>query len=118
VDVGEYWDKTDDELYERLGSSLLGTPTAGISPDEQDRSRRYGKQWFGRQQSELKRRICNDKRVRELTGNTVSDRIVDAAAIADLLGQHNDYAMHAALIAVLVARIGLGTFCANLKTGS
>lgn len=117
MDIQDYWDFSDDDLYKMLGASLLGVGI-GISPEDQDNHRRFGKQWFARQYGELQRRICNDKRVRELTGTTVSDRFVDAAAVVELLGQHDDYAANAALIAVLVARIGLATFCANIKKGA
>ena len=117
MNVQDYWDFSNDDLYEMLGASLLGVGI-GISPEDRDNHRRFGKQWFARQYGELQRRICDDKRVRELTGTTVSDRFVDAAAIVELLSQHDDYRANAALIAVLVARIGLGAFCANVKAGS
>lgn len=115
--LNDYWEMGDDELYALLGAALLGT-RLGVSPEEQDRDRRFGKQWLERQTSELRRRICTDKRVRGLLGTTTSDRFIDAVTIAQLLGEHDDYAINAPLIAVLLARVGLGTFCANLPGGA
>lgn len=112
----DYWNMDDDELYTRLGAALLGT-RLGVSPEDHDRDRRFGKQWFERQIGELQRRICHDKRVKGLLGTTASDRFVDAATIAQLLSEHDDYAVNAPLIAVLVARLGLGTLCANVAGG-
>lgn len=80
MNVRDYWDLSDDDLYEVLGASLLGVGI-GISPE--NNYRRFGKRRFARQHGELQRRICNDKRIRELTGTTVSDHLVDAAAIVE-----------------------------------
>jgi hypothetical protein len=115
VDVKEYWDRSDDDLYELLGAALLGEGR-GLSPEEQDDQRRFGRQWFARQHDELQRRICRDKRVRQLIGTTASDRFIDAVTISEILSSHDDLGLNAALLAVLVARVGLGTFCANTGT--
>ena len=117
-DVGVYWERTDDELYELLGASLLGSGAVGISPEEQNRNRRFGRRWFERQYHELQQRICTDKKVRDLIGESVSDRMIDAGTVAGLLAQQDDYGPNAVLIAVLVTRIGLSAFCATARPRS
>ncbi|MGH3611050.1 MAG: hypothetical protein ACRDRK_00205 [Pseudonocardia sp.] len=114
-DFGDYWDCDDDELYELLGAALLGTGAVGISPEEQDRNRRFGKRWFDRQYHELQQRVCTQKTVRDLIGQPTSDRLVDAGTVAGLLAQQDDYGANSVLIAVLITRIGLSAFCANVK---
>ena len=114
-DFDDYWHRADDELYELLGASLLGSGSVGISPEEQDRNRLFGRRWFERQYHELQQRICTDKKVRDLIGESVSDRMVDAGTVAGLLAQQDDYGANAVLIAVLITRIGLSAFCATVK---
>jgi hypothetical protein len=114
ADLQKYWDKDDDQLYELLGASLLGVHI-GMSPEEQDRNRRFGKQWFDRQYHELQKRVCLDERVSDHLGTNLSDRILDVGALVGLLGAHDDYGINAVLISVLIARIGLGTFCAGVE---
>jgi hypothetical protein len=114
-DITSYSERSDDELYELLGAALLGTGTVGISPEEQDRNRRFGKQWFDRQYAELQRRICTQKTVQDLVGQSRSDRMVDAGTIAGLLAQQEDFGPNSLLIGVLVARIGLSVFCAGVE---
>jgi hypothetical protein len=117
-DLDLYWHRTDDELYELLGASLLGSRAVGISPEEQDRNRRFGRRWFDRQYHEIQQRVCTDRKVRDLAGESVSDRVIDAVTVAGLLAQQDDYGVNAVLIAVLVTRIGLRAFCATAKPGS
>ncbi len=55
-------------------------------------------------------------------GTTSSDRLLDAAGIYGVLqGLEGDSAVtgavNSAVLAVLVARIGLGTFCVNAPAG-
>jgi hypothetical protein len=110
--IDAYFDKTDDELYELLGADLLGDGL-GISPEDKDERRRFGKQWFDNKRRDLQRRICHHDKVKGLLGNSASDLAIDAAAIYETLQNLGEDAVNAAVLAVLVARVGLGAFCAN-----
>jgi hypothetical protein len=110
VDLIEFQDKSDDELYALLGAELLGE-ALGLSPEDEDEQRRFGKQWFADKHRELQRKICHHERVQPFLGTSGSDRVIDVAAIAELLT--DDLGPTSAIVAVLVARIGLGAFCQN-----
>ncbi|KDN81196.1 hypothetical protein [Kitasatospora cheerisanensis] len=117
--VEAYWDKSDDELYELIGAALLGDGP-GLSPEDEEEHRRFGREWFTNKHRELQRRICHDPRLQGLLGTTSSDRLLDAAGIYGVLqGLEGDSAVtgavNSAVLAVLVARIGLGTFCVNAR---
>ncbi|WP_067814679.1 hypothetical protein [Actinomadura kijaniata] len=107
-----YLDKSDDELFELLGTALLGEGP-GLSPEDRAAHRRFGRTWFDNKQRELQRKICNHPGIQNLLGTTGSDRVIDAAAIYELLDKMGEDPVVAPLVAVLIARIGLGTFCAN-----
>lgn len=110
--VEAYWDRSDDELYERLGAALLGEG-AGVSPDDRDSHRKFGRSWFGNKRRELQRIVCHAEALQGLMGTSTSDRVIDAAAVYELLQGHGHDPVNAAILAVLIARIGLGTFCAS-----
>lgn len=110
--VEEYWTKSDDELYAVLGAALLGEGL-GLSPEDADEFRRFGREWFANKHRELQRRICHHDRVQDLLGTTGSDRLLDAGAIYEILRRLGDDSVNAAVLAVLVARVGLGAFCDN-----
>ncbi|MFJ3927642.1 hypothetical protein [Streptomyces sp. NPDC090022] len=112
MSVETYWGKSDDELYLLLGAQLLGEGL-GLSPEDEEEKRRFGKQWFANKHREMQRRICHHERTQALIGTSGSDRLVDAYAIEELVGEFAGDPATAALIAVLVARVGLGTFCRN-----
>ena len=110
--VEAYWDKTDDELFELLGADLLGEGRC-IAPEDQDAQRRFGKEWFESKHQDLQRKVCHQKKIQGLLGTTGSDRLLDAATIYELLQHLGEEPVTAGVLAVLVARIGLGTFCVN-----
>jgi hypothetical protein len=107
-----YLEKTDDELYELLGACLLDDGL-GISPADRGANRRFGRQWFEHKYRDLQRGICHQERVQGLLGTTGSDRVLDAAAVYEILQHLGEEPATAGVLAVLVARIGLGSFCAN-----
>jgi hypothetical protein len=78
--------------------------------------RRFGKGWFGNKRRELQRRICHHDKLKGFLGNSSSDRAIDAAAIYELLQDLGEDSVNAGVLAVLIARVGLGTFCANAPT--
>ncbi|MET9678756.1 hypothetical protein [Streptomyces coeruleorubidus] len=110
--VEEYFQKSDDELYALLGAELLGEGF-GLSPDDEEDKRRFGKKWFENKRRELQRTICHHEQAQPLIGTSGSDRLIDAYAIQELLKEFAGDPTTAALIAVLVARVGLGAFCHN-----
>ncbi|MFD3679444.1 hypothetical protein [Streptomyces sp. NPDC058613] len=113
--VEEYWSRSDDELYALLGAELLGEGV-GLSPADDEDKRRFGQQWFANKHRELQSKICHHERAQALMGTTGSDRLLDAYALQELLQQSIGDPTTATLIAILVARVGLGTFCHNAPT--
>ncbi|MFD4671114.1 hypothetical protein ACFWNN_15365 [Lentzea sp. NPDC058450] len=114
MDLRPYLEMTDDELYATLGASLLGSG-AGMSPEDRDEAEDYGRTWFKARYAALQQQVCLHPKVKGLTGGSGSDRVVDAATIAELVQEAGGNPLHAAVIAVLVTRIGLGLFCANVR---
>ncbi|MFD3874421.1 hypothetical protein [Streptomyces sp. NPDC058623] len=110
--VESYWNKTDEELYALLGAELLGDGL-GLSPEDEESHRKFGKKWFTSKHDELQRRICHDEKAQSFLGTTSTDRVIDAVTVYELIGDFAGDAKTAALIAVLVGRVGLGTFCRN-----
>ncbi|MEI5101850.1 hypothetical protein RB200_29230 [Streptomyces sp. PmtG] len=110
MSVEEYWSRSDDELYALLGAELLGVGP-GLSPADDEDKRRFGQRWFANKHRELQSKICHHERAQAFIGTTGSDRLLDACAIQELLQQSIGDPTTSALIAVLVARVGLGTFC-------
>lgn len=110
--IESYWDKTDDELYALLGAELLGDGL-GLTPEDEDNRRQFGREWFANKHREFQRRICHHEKAQALLGTTASERIIDAFAVQELLADFDNDPKTVALIAVLVSRIGLGAFCRN-----
>ncbi|CAM5551631.1 hypothetical protein [Streptomyces avidinii] len=110
--VDEFLQKTDSELYALLGSSLLGE-TIGAAPSDPDRPRRFGREWFNGQLGALRTRICGHERLKGVAGTSVSDRAIDAHLLFEILGDFGGNPANTALIAVLAARIGVGTLCSG-----
>ncbi|NEA37448.1 hypothetical protein [Streptomyces sp. SID13031] len=110
--VEAFWDSSDDELFARLGAGLLGEGL-GISPDEQESHRRFGMTWFANKRRDLQQIVCHAEVMQGLLGTSRSDRIIDAAAVYELLQENGHDPVNAAVLAVLIARVGLGAFCAT-----
>jgi hypothetical protein len=117
MSVEAYWGKSDEELYAILGAELLGDGL-GISPEDQENSARFGKEWFTNKHRQLQRRICTHERVQGLLGTSTSDRFLDAVTIYELLKELGDDTVNAAVVAVLVARVGLGSYCSKMAEPS
>ncbi len=113
--VNQYLYRTDDELFEELGAKLLGDGL-GIGSDNPEKFRTFGKNWFDGKRKEFQRQICNDTRVQSLIRSSNGDRLVEAVTLADLLSSIAGDTVHPALLAVLVTRVGLGVFCANVPS--
>lgn len=112
MSIDEYLNKTEDELYTLLGASLLGD-TLGAAPSDPDLPRRFGQEWFNGQLDALRSRICGHERLKVMAGTSPSDRVIDAYALCEILGNFGGDPTKAALVAVLVARIGVGALCSG-----
>ncbi|MGK5638647.1 hypothetical protein ACSNOK_10105 [Streptomyces sp. URMC 126] len=112
MSVDDYLDKTDDEIYALLGTSLLGG-TLGVGPSDPDFPRRFGREWFHGKLDDLRSRICGHERLKAAVGTSHSDRVIDAYALYEILGDFAGDPAKAALVAVLVARIGVGSLCSG-----
>jgi hypothetical protein len=112
VTLEQYRDKTDDEIYEILGAMLQGEGL-GLGPSDRRRHRKFGREWFEGRHRELQRRICHDPRLQGFLGASTSDRLVDAAAIYEVLQQIGEDLVALPLLSVLIARVGLSEFCKN-----
>lgn len=110
--LDDYLAKTDKEIYELIGIELEGA-AIGFGPADRRRLRKLGKEWFEEKQRMLQSAVCHHERLQGFLGTTGSDRLVDAAAIFEVLQQLGDDLIAAPLLAVLIARVGLGEFCRN-----
>jgi len=67
---------------------------------------------------DLQSKICHHEKVQTLTGADRVERLVDAEAVNELLDDLGHDPVKAAVLAVLIARIGLSTFCTNAPAPS
>jgi hypothetical protein len=110
--VEQLWPLSDDELFARLGRSLM-QDGHDMSPNDDDGHRRFGVGWFRRHYADLRRHICGDERLDVVTRHSAADRTVDAITVQQILSNFAEYSTNAALIAVLVVRLGLSSLCAG-----
>jgi hypothetical protein len=111
--VTEYQELSEEELFWRLGESLLGSsPGFGFGPREDgDDQERFGREWFARQHGRLQRVVCGHPRVVPFLGTTGSDRVIDVLTLAEVLRGADIGPVDVVLVAVLVLRTGLGVLC-------
>jgi hypothetical protein len=109
---GTYFEKSDDELFELIGEALEGD-VIGFGPSDRRRLRKLGRSWFEEKRREMQATVCHHPRLQGFLGTSGSDRLVDAAAIYEVLQKIGDDLIAAPLLAVLIARVGLGEFCRN-----
>lgn len=88
----------DGEVFERLGTALLGS-----GPDP-ERARQFGEQWFQWKLPEIRTRLCTDDTLQRL------GEAPGAAEVAELLPRLGDRST-VACAAVLVVRRGLEAVC-------
>ncbi|MFG1919729.1 hypothetical protein [Micromonospora sp. NPDC048898] len=109
--LAEYLTRSDDELYAEIGAQLL-KEGRGLGPSDDDRQRKFGKDWFANQLGRLRRVVCAHTAVSVLVGAPTGDRTAEALAIFEALANENDLPVSRYILAVLLARIGLQQFCA------
>jgi len=107
-----YLAKTDKELYELIGFELEGN-ALGFGPADRKRLGKLWREWFEAKHRMLQAAVCHHERLQGFLGTSGSDRLVDAAAIFEVLQQIDHDLIAAPLLAVLIARVGLGEFCRN-----
>lgn len=108
--VDEYLDKSEKELYQLLGATLLGEGV-GFGPGDAARFGKFGKKWFDEKWEELRSRICGNSAVKALAESPESDRVVQVSTLTDLLGTIEGESSHTLLLAVLITKLGLNTLC-------
>jgi hypothetical protein len=113
VDLADLADKSDDELYELLGAEVEGD-SLGFGPGDLWHLRRIGKEWFDDHLEDLQRAVCRNKVATHFTGHKAGDWILDATAVKGALETIDEQYQAIPVIAVLIARIGLSTFCRNV----
>lgn len=117
--LADYIDLPDEELYGILGRQLLGGGGLGVAPDDQgDDAARFGRTWFRGFHATLQEKVCGSPRIQPFLGSSGSDRLVDAATIYQLVQDLGDDSVNYFVVAVLIGRIGLGTFCAGVPARS
>jgi len=104
-------DKDEEVLFAQLGTRLLGE-TRGMGTDDEIAGK-FGRSWFDQRKEELRKLICGHPTVLALLESPNSDRAVQASVLVDILASIEGYAAHAVLIAVLVGKVGLLTFCST-----
>ncbi|MEV0284758.1 hypothetical protein AB0H36_11640 [Kribbella sp. NPDC050820] len=111
--LADYLNKTDDELYIVLGYELLGDGL-GIGTGDDDKYRKFGLTWFNNKRRQLQQKLCLHPRLRGLAITSSGDAAAEAAALFEILQDLGESTPNAAVIAVLVSRLGLGAFCAGV----
>ncbi|MFF3400408.1 hypothetical protein ACFYW6_18005 [Streptomyces sp. NPDC002659] len=102
----------DDELYSIVGSDLLGE-SLGIGPSDPDRSADFGRQWFAARRRELQREVCGNPKVQQMVIHHNGDKLAECAAVFEILGDSGIHMGSAPVVAVLIVRLGLTTFCSG-----
>lgn len=112
--IDEYLDKSEKELYQLLGATLLGEGR-GFGPGDVARFGKFGKKWFSDKWNELRGKVCGNSSVKALSESPESDRVVQVSTLVDLLGTIEGPASHHVLVAVLITKLGLNTLCRGYK---
>ncbi|MCZ7460427.1 hypothetical protein [Streptomyces sp. WMMC940] len=113
VPLDKYQAMTEDELYEELGLSLLGSGP-GMTPDDRREARGFGRDWFHNQYDRIRHGICLHPKLQGYRKDG-SDVLVDAGAVYGIAGHVVDDPVQAAIVGVLAVRIGLTVFCAGVS---
>jgi hypothetical protein len=104
--------QSEDELYEQLGRQLQ-RGTLGARERSPEESREYARSWFARRHTDLAAAICPTQVVRTyLASKRIQDRILLAAAIADLITAIFK-GIPATTVAVLIVKEGLESLCGS-----
>ena len=99
---------SEEELFTLLGRALVGPGDVGRDGSEEDLNQR-GHNWLERNWQALRDLLCNG------TAKAIADRddLVDAATIADIIGDHLIKAPGAITVTAILYKRGLGKLCAD-----
>jgi hypothetical protein len=105
--VFNYEELSDDELYETLGRSLLGSGLgAGVQGD--DHYRTFGRDWFNAKLPEIRKKLCGNPTVKAANAPWSA---VDASAVAVALTSMCNGHPTDVILALVVIRFGLSRLC-------
>ncbi|WP_306367294.1 hypothetical protein [Nocardiopsis sp. CC223A] len=105
----------EEELYEELGRLLLGSGP-GLAPDDDSEAADHGRRWFRAHYARLQRSVCLHPRVRPVLNDDPVNTVVDLGTIGTILsGDLVSDPTQAAVLAALITRLGLSTFCAGVR---
>lgn len=112
MEITELADKSDDELYEILGAEVEGD-SLGFGPGDLWRLRTIGKEWFDDHFEDLQKAVCRHPVALHFSGYKGGDWAADALAILPALETVGEKFYALPVLAVLIARIGISSFCHN-----
>jgi hypothetical protein len=99
----------EEELFAVLGEWVLGQGR-GVRPREFRQIIRAGRVWLEEHTAELRAVVCDSSAVQAMRIDDGWDKLIDAATIADILAPHFPK-MPASVVAVIIARRGIGWLC-------
>ena len=112
--ISDLLDATLNDLYAKLGRELQ-PPSLGMEPASDAQNADEGRSWLQRNRLDLETRICKSTVVTVfLESKKVGDRVMLAAAIADLIASFVS-GVAATTVAVLLVKEGLDTLCTTRK---
>ena len=113
--INSYLAKSERELYQELGATLLGSGP-GFGPSDAARFLKFGKKWFEDRFDDLRVKLCRDGGVRALIEARDADRAVQVATLVEILATIEGQASHTLLVTVLVTKFGVTSLCHGLDS--
>ena len=101
---------TEAQLYAALGAELLGTGQ-GFGLEDISRARRYAKSWLEEQSNDLQKKVCGSTSVKRLLEQESTDLAANVITVTAVLESPLRSHAVASIVAVFVARRGLGNYC-------
>jgi hypothetical protein len=109
-EIAELLEVDESRLYQRIGTSVLGSPLGMKLPDVTELIV-AGKDWFRGHYAALRAAVCGSNFVVAYrSSKRAHDRVLLVAAIADLIASVTG-GVTAISVAVLIVKEGLDTFC-------
>jgi hypothetical protein len=113
--IESLFNKNVEELYADLGRESR-TPGLGMEPTSEDKFAEEGRRWLARNRDDLAKCLCETGVVSLfISSERVRDRIIVAAAIADLISTLAT-GVAAFTVSVLLIKEGLDTLCSSNRT--
>lgn len=109
-DLTRYWEMSEVELLDALGTALLDEGI-GFAPEDPARRGRFAAQWLEDRWERIRAVLCGDPRIRAALRSEFGDRMLEAATIADALATLAGRPA-TSVLAVIVLRRGGAALCA------